>query len=114
MQYFWISSHYTRCSLVFPQPSSPTSLSVAYYSLLYGVSQEERSIRVGGHSIGHAKQKSVYVNVFYSERFPRESYFTVKYTVHCTDEQHAISSHELQSALMLNEEFSKSIILRKL
>jgi hypothetical protein len=41
----------------------------------------------------------------YSERFPR--YFTVQYTVHCTDEQHAMSSHELQSALMLTVEFSK-------
>jgi hypothetical protein len=27
-------------------------------------------------------------------------------TVHCTDEQHAMSSHELQSALMLTVEFS--------
>jgi hypothetical protein len=26
---------------------------------------------------------------------------------HCTDEQHAMSSHELQSALMLAVEFSK-------
>jgi hypothetical protein len=29
------------------------------------------------------------------------------YTVHCTDEQHAMSSHELQSALTLTVEFSK-------
>jgi hypothetical protein len=29
------------------------------------------------------------------------------YTVHCTDEQHAMSSHELQRALMLMVEFSK-------
>jgi hypothetical protein len=33
--------------------------------------------------------------------------FTVQYTVHCTDEQHAMFSHELQSALMLTVEFSK-------
>ena len=26
---------------------------------------------LGGHSIGHSKQKSVYVHVSYSERFPR-------------------------------------------
>jgi hypothetical protein len=26
---------------------------------------------LGGHSIGHSKQKRVYVNVFYFERFPR-------------------------------------------
>jgi hypothetical protein len=59
------------------------------------------------HSIAHSKQKSVYVLVSYSERFPRYSYFTVQYTVHCTDEQHAMSSHKLQSALMLTVEFSK-------
>jgi hypothetical protein len=61
----------------------------------------------GGHSIGHSKQKSVCVHVSYSERFPRYSYFTVQYTVHCTDEQHAMSSHELHGALMLTMEFSK-------
>jgi hypothetical protein len=49
---------------------------------------------------GHYKQGSVYVQVFYSEQFP-------SYTVHCTDEQHAMSSHELQSALILTVEFSK-------
>jgi hypothetical protein len=32
---------------------------------------------------------------------------THKYTALCTDVQHAISSHELQSALMLTVEFSK-------
>jgi hypothetical protein len=26
---------------------------------------------LGGHSIGHSKQESMYVHVFYSERFPR-------------------------------------------
>jgi hypothetical protein len=35
------------------------------------------------------------------------SYFTVRYTVHRTDEQHAMSSHEMQNALMLTVEFSK-------
>jgi hypothetical protein len=34
-----------------------------------------------GHSIVHSDQKSVYVHVTYSERFPRYSYFTVQYTV---------------------------------
>jgi hypothetical protein len=47
------------------------------------------------HSIGHSKQNSVYVDVSYAERFPRYSCFSV----HCTDEQHAMSSRELQSAL---------------
>jgi hypothetical protein len=28
-------------------------------------------IILGGHSIGHSKEKSVYVHVSYSERFPR-------------------------------------------
>jgi hypothetical protein len=40
--------------------------------------------------------KKVYMYVSYSERFPRESYVTVQYTVHCTDEQHAMSSQELR------------------
>jgi hypothetical protein len=53
--------------------------------------------------MGHSKQKIVYVHVSYSERFPKQSYFTV----HCTDEQHAMSSHELQSAFMLTVEFSE-------
>jgi hypothetical protein len=48
---------------------------------------------LGGHSIGHSKQKIVYVHIPYSERFPRN--------------KHAISSHDLQSALMLTVEFSK-------
>jgi hypothetical protein len=30
-----------------------------------------------GHSIGHSKQKSVYVS--YSERFPRQTYFTAQF-----------------------------------
>jgi hypothetical protein len=68
---------------------------------------------LGGHSIGHSKQKNVYVHVSYSERFPRNNYFTVQYTVHCTDEQHAMSSHELQSALMLTVEFSEVFYARQ-
>jgi hypothetical protein len=31
---------------------------------------------------------------------------------HCTDEQYAMSSHELQSALMLTVEFSKMYYIR--
>jgi hypothetical protein len=54
---------------------------------------------LGGHSIGHSKQENICVHMSYSERFPRELF-------HCTDEQHALSSHELQSALILME-FSK-------
>jgi hypothetical protein len=57
--------------------------------------------------IGHSKQEGVYVHVSYFERFPRCSYFTMQYTVHCTDEHHAMSSHELQSAVVLTVESSK-------
>jgi hypothetical protein len=63
---------------------------------------------LGGHSIGHSKQKSVYVHVSYSERFPRLSCFTAQ----CADEQHVMSSHELQSALMLTVKFSKMYYAR--
>jgi hypothetical protein len=31
---------------------------------------------MGGHSIGHSKQKNLYEYVSYSERFPRYSYFS--------------------------------------
>jgi hypothetical protein len=35
---------------------------------------------LGGHSIDHSKQKkSAYIHVYYSERFPREGYFTVQF-----------------------------------
>jgi hypothetical protein len=51
---------------------------------------------------GHIQAKiSVYGRVPYSEQFPEIWLF------HCTDEQHAMSSHELQSALMLTMEFSE-------
>jgi hypothetical protein len=70
---------------------------------LYRMFQEERSIF---WEVIVSKQKSVYVHVSYSERFPRYSYFTVQYIVHCT-EQHAMSSHELQSGLTLTVEFLK-------
>jgi hypothetical protein len=30
-------------------------------------------------------KKIVYVHVCYSERFPRQSYLTVQYTVHCKE-----------------------------
>jgi hypothetical protein len=43
----------------------------------------------------------------------RPIHCTVLYTVRCTDEQHAMSSHELQSALMLTVEFSKMCATRK-
>jgi hypothetical protein len=36
---------------------------------------------LGGHSIGHSKQKSVYVHVSYSERFSRQLFHCIVYTV---------------------------------
>jgi hypothetical protein len=58
-----------------------------------GVPEVKVSI-LGGHSTGHSKQKVSEIELFH-------------YTVHCTDEQHAMSSHALQSPLMLTVEFSK-------
>jgi hypothetical protein len=70
------------------------------------MSQEERSVFWEGIvSAILSKKKGVYVHVFYSERFPRWNYFTVQYSVCCTDEKHIMPSHELQSALMLTVEF---------
>jgi hypothetical protein len=68
--------------------------------------QDERSILWEVIVSVIQRKKSVYVHVSYSERFPRWNYFTVQYT-YCTDEQQAMSSHELQTALMLTVEFSK-------
>jgi hypothetical protein len=67
---------------------------------------------LGGHTIGHSKQKGVYVHVTYSERFTEQIYFTVQYTVHCTIEQHAMTSYQLQSVLMLTTNFSKMYYTR--
>jgi hypothetical protein len=50
---------------------------------------------LGGHSIGHSSQK------LYTHMYP-----TPNVRMH-SGEQHATSSHELQSALMLTVEFSK-------
>jgi hypothetical protein len=61
-------------------------------------------IIVGGHSIGHSKQKSVYVHV---SCIPNGFRDRARISLYSTDEQHAMSSHELQSALILTVEFSK-------
>jgi hypothetical protein len=57
---------------------------------------------LGGHSIGHCNQKNLYVHVSYSEIE----------LFHCTDEPHAMSSLELQSALMLTAEFSQNVLYK--
>jgi hypothetical protein len=70
-------------------------------------------IILGGHSIRCSKRK-VYIYMSCSKWFTRYGNFTVRYTLHGTDEQHAISSHELQSALMLTVDSRKCIILGNL
>jgi hypothetical protein len=47
----------------------------AEYSYIQRVPEGKANI-LGGHSIGHSKQKSVRVYVSYSEPLPRYSYFT--------------------------------------
>jgi hypothetical protein len=90
---------------------SPASLYM--YSMIYIQDDPGKEVYIlEGHSISHSKQKSINVHVSCSEQFPRYSYFTVQYIVHCTDGQHAMSSHELQSALMLTVEFSKMYYTR--
>jgi hypothetical protein len=62
---------------------------------------------LGGHSIGHSKQKKkkLYNCVLFRKVSGIELF-------HCTDQQHAMSSHELQSVLMLTVEFSKMYYTR--
>jgi hypothetical protein len=55
---------------------------------------------LGGHSISHSKQKCICACVLFRKVFEIE-------LVHCTDEQHDMSSHELQSALLLPVKSSK-------
>jgi hypothetical protein len=54
---------------------------------------------LGGHSIGHSKQKkSVCTCVLFRTASERViSLYNILYTVRCTDEQHSIFPHELQS-----------------
>jgi predicted permease len=42
----------------------------AFFTVVYRCSRSKASI-LGGYSIGHSKQKIVYVHVSYCERFPR-------------------------------------------
>jgi hypothetical protein len=54
--------------------------------------------------MGHSKQKKCICTCVLFRAVSEIELFHC--TVHCTDEQHAMSSHELQSALMLTGEFS--------
>jgi hypothetical protein len=70
-------------SYVMPRPiisiSSPGhhSLLIPLFDAIQGVPGGKVNI-LGGHSIGHSNQQFVRVHVSYSERFPRQSYFTVE------------------------------------
>jgi hypothetical protein len=81
-------------------------------TIIYRVSHEEMSIFCEITTSVILRKKYVYVYISYSERFLRYSYFTEQYTVHCTDVQRAMSTHELQSALILTVEFSKMYYTR--
>jgi hypothetical protein len=60
----------TKCSKVF----SGNHMCLSYT----GVPGGKVNI-LGGHSIGHSKQESVYVHMPYSKLFPRQRYFTVQF-----------------------------------
>jgi hypothetical protein len=96
---------------------SSKSLSISHSHIIapFGVIQSAPGGKVsivGGHSIDHSRQENVYVHASYSERVPGWSWVSAQHTVHGTDEQHAMSSLELQSALMLMVEFSKMYYTR--
>jgi hypothetical protein len=80
-----------------------------YLDVLYRMFQEEESIFLEVIVLVTLSNK-MYMYTCPIPNCFRESYFTVQFTVHCTDEQHAMSSHELQSALMLTVEFSKMLL----
>jgi hypothetical protein len=60
---------------------------------------------LGGHSIGHSKQMCICTCVLFRTVSEIEPF-------HCAHEQRAMSSQELQSALMLTVEFSKMYYTR--
>jgi hypothetical protein len=76
---------------------------------IYRISQEEWSIFWEVIVLAILSKKSVYVRVLYRTVSEIELFH---YTVQCTDEQNAISSHELQSGIMLTVEFSKMYYIR--
>jgi hypothetical protein len=54
---------------------------------------------------------SLHTNILATYRISQKK-ISVQYTVYCTDEQHAMSSLELQSALILTVDFSKMYYTR--
>jgi hypothetical protein len=74
---------------------------------IYGVPEGKVNIQ-GGHSIGHSKKCIRTCDLFRTV----SEIELFHCTVHCTDEQHAMSSHELQNVLMLTVEFLKMYYTR--
>jgi hypothetical protein len=58
--------------------SSNVHLLILVRDVIQGVPGGKVNI-LGGHNISHYKQKGVYIHVSYSERFLRQSYFTVQF-----------------------------------
>jgi hypothetical protein len=75
--------------------------------LIYRMAHQERSAFWEDIASVILSQKTVYVHVSYSRTVSKIELF------HCTDEQHAMSSHELQSAVMLTVAFSKVYYTRE-
>jgi hypothetical protein len=65
-----VSSKCFEQTSVHPQEDLYVQFYGIFYAAVYGVPGGNVSI-LGGHSIGHSKQKSLYVHVSYSERFQR-------------------------------------------
>jgi len=57
--------------------SPPENTPRGHLWYIQGVSERKVNI-LGSHSIRHSNQTSSYVRAFYSERFPRWSYWTVQ------------------------------------
>jgi hypothetical protein len=82
-----------------------------YYSTIYRLSQKERSI-FREVTVSVILSKNVYMYMYPIPNSYRDRAITLYRTVHCTEEQHAMSSRELQSPLMLTVEFSKMYYTR--
>jgi hypothetical protein len=59
---------------------------------------------LGGHSIGHSKQKGIYVCVLFRTVSEIKLFHLTVVWLH-SDEQCDMSSHELQNVMMLTVEF---------
>jgi hypothetical protein len=83
-----------------------------YLAVLYRMSQEEKSV-FWEVMVSDIMSNKVYMYMYPIPNGFRDraiSLYSALYTVHCTDEQHAMSSHHMQSALILTVEFFKKCI----